>query len=282
MKIVKQSVKDGLKLTNDGELSLFWLGVGSAFSKLHYQTNLLIIKGDDHILIDCGTKAPQALYDLGVATTDIRNFLITHSHADHIGGLEEVMLLNRYVTRQKPTIVINPTYQHLLWDLSLRGGTAYNEEKGGADLAFGDLWDIIRPEWLPSYPRETHEANVGSINLKMFRTMHIPDMTGSWQGSFWSCGVVIDNRVMFTSDTRFDPELIDSFTENFDIEYIFHDCQFFTGGVHAGLDELATLPDNVKERIILTHYGDNWKDKEADIAKMGFYGLAKQWHHYTF
>ncbi len=282
MKIVKQSVKDGLKLTNDGELSLFWLGVGSAFSKLHYQTNLLIIKGEDHILIDCGTKAPQALYDLGLATTDIRNFFITHSHADHIGGLEEVMLLNRYVTRQKPTIVINPTYQHLLWDLSLRGGTAYNEEKGGADLAFGDLWDIIRPVWLPSYPRETHEANVGSINLKMFRTMHIPDMTGSWQGSFWSCGVVIDNRIMFTSDTRFDPELIASFTENFDLEYIFHDCQFFTGGVHAGLDELATLPKNVKERMILTHYGDNWKDKEADIGKMGFHSLAKQWHHYIF
>ena len=72
------------------------------------------------------------MYELGLATTDIRNFLITHSHADHIGGLEEVMLLNRYVTRKKPAIVINSTYQHLLWDLSLRGGTAYNEEKGGA------------------------------------------------------------------------------------------------------------------------------------------------------
>ena len=282
MKIKKQSVKSGLNLTNGGELSLFWLGVGSAFSKLHYQTNLIIVKGDDHLMIDCGTKAPQALYELGLQPTDVRNFLITHSHADHIGGLEEIMLLNRYVRREKPTIVINPTYQHLLWDLSLRGGAAYNEENSGMDLTFGDMWSIIRPSWLPAYPRETHEATIGSINVKMFRTMHIPDMTGSWQSSFWSCGIIIDNRIMFTSDTRFDPDLINSFTENFDLEYIFHDCQFFTGGVHAGLEEIATLPEAVKERMILTHYGDNWKEQEKKVADHGFYGLAKQWHHYLF
>jgi ribonuclease BN (tRNA processing enzyme) len=282
MKIKKQSGRTPLKLSNDGELSLFWLGVGSAFSKLHYQTNLLIIKGDDHLLVDCGTKAPQALYELGLKPTDVRNFLITHSHADHIGGLEEIMLLNRYVLREKPTILINPTYQHLLWDLSLRGGAAYNEENSGSDLTFGDLWNIVRPAWLPAYPRETHEATIGSINIKMFRTMHIPDMTGSWQSSFWSCGIIVDNRIMFTSDTRFDTDLINSFTENFDLEYIFHDCQFFTGGVHAGLDELTTLPASVKERMILTHYGDNWKENEKKVSEGGFFGLARQWHHYIF
>jgi ribonuclease BN (tRNA processing enzyme) len=282
MKIKKQPVRTPLKLSNDGELSLFWLGVGSAFSKLHYQTNLLIIKGDDHVLVDCGTKAPQALYELGLQPTDVRTFLITHSHADHIGGLEEIMLLNRYVRREKPGIIINPTYQHLLWDLSLRGGAAYNEERAGTDLTFGDLWSIVRPAWLPAYPRETHEATVGSINIKMFRTMHIPDMTGSWQSSFWSCGIIVDNRVMFTSDTRFDTDLINSFTENFDLEYIFHDCQFFTGGVHAGIDELATLPSSVKERMILTHYGDNWQENEQKVNEGGFFGLARQWHHYIF
>ena len=47
-----------LKLQNDGKLSLFFLGIGSAFSKLHYQNNLLVIKGDDALLIDCGTVCP--------------------------------------------------------------------------------------------------------------------------------------------------------------------------------------------------------------------------------
>ena len=101
---VRKFKKGPLTLTNKGELCLFFVGVGSAFSKAHYQTNLLIIKGDDHLMVDCGTKAPQALFELGVPVTSVKNWLITHSHADHIGGLEEVMLMGRYVTREKPTI----------------------------------------------------------------------------------------------------------------------------------------------------------------------------------
>jgi mRNA degradation ribonuclease J1/J2 len=271
-----------LSFENDGTLSLFFLGVGSAFSKRHYQNNLLIIKGDDHLLVDCGTKTPQALFELGRSVADIRTLLITHSHADHIGGLEEVMLIGRYVTRRKPSIVINPTYQNLLWDMSLRGGSAYNEEHGGNILTFGDMWNIIRPRWLGSYPRETHEVDVGSINLKIFRTMHIPEQPDSWQSSFWSCGLIIDDRVMFTSDTRFDPELIESFSAGFDFETIFHDCQFFTGGVHAGLDELAALPPEIKAKTLLMHYGDNWEDQVGKVDEYGFAGLAKQWHFYDF
>lgn len=281
MKVQKLS-KPPLQLTNRGKLSLFFVGVGSAFSKKHFQTNLVIIKGQDHIMIDCGTKAPQALFELGIAVSDIKTWLITHSHADHIGGLEEVMLMGRYVIREKPTIVINPTYQNLLWDMSLRGGSAYNEEHGGNILTFGDMWNITRPTWLGTYPRETHEAQVGSINLKMFRTMHIPEQPDSWQSSFWSCGLIIDDRVMFTSDTRFDRDLLDSFDSLFDLEMIFHDCQFFTGGVHAGIDELNELPANMKKKMMLTHYGDNWEDNVKKVKTCGFAGMAKQWHYYKF
>ena len=270
-----------IRLDNDGDLSIFFIGVGSAFSKRHYQNNMLIIKGEDHVLVDCGTKTPQALFELGITVADIRNLLITHSHADHIGGLEEVMLIGRYVTRRKPTIIINPTYQNLLWDMSLRGGSAYNEEHGGNILTFGDMWSIIRPKWLSAYPRETHEVDIGSINLKMFRTMHIPEQPDSWQSSFWSCGLLIDDRVMFTSDTRYDPELIASFSEMFEIETIFHDCQFFTGGVHAGIDELNQLPEDFKSRMYLMHYGDNWEEHAGKIDDCGF-RLAKQWHYYDF
>ncbi|MBT3274530.1 MAG: MBL fold metallo-hydrolase [Spirochaetales bacterium] len=279
---VRKFKKSPLPLTNSGKLCLFFVGVGSAFSKSHFQTNLLIIKGDDHVMIDCGTKAPQALFELGLSVTSIQNWLITHSHADHIGGLEEVMLMGRYVTRSKPTIIINPTYQNLLWDMSLRGGSAYNEERAGNILTFGDMWNIIRPEWLSEYPRETHEANIGSINLKMFRTMHIPEQPDSWQSSFWSCGVIVDDRIMFTADTRYDRDLLESFDKRFNFEVIFHDCQFFDGGVHAGIDQLSDLPGDMKKKMILTHYGDNWEENVPKMKKNGFAGFAKQWHYYTF
>jgi mRNA degradation ribonuclease J1/J2 len=271
-----------VELTNDGRISIFFLGVGSAFSKRHYQTNVLVIKGKDHLLVDCGTKTPQALFELGMKVTDIRNYIITHSHADHIGGLEEVMLTYRYVERKKPSIVINDIYEHFLWDDSLRGGSGFNEEEAGKLLGFTDLWAINRSRWLKGYPRETFEANVGSINLKIFRTIHIPDSSQEWETAFWSSGIIIDDRIMFTSDTKFDRQLLDDYDSKFKFEIIFHDCQFFTGGVHASLDELSALPDALKKRMVLMHYGDNWEQFDAKVKQNGFIDLARQWHFYDF
>ncbi len=234
-------------------------------------------------MVDCGTKAPQALHELGVQVTDIDNLIITHSHGDHIGGLEELMLLDRYTAKKKPVIYISPQYQHLLWDMSLRGGAAYNEEHEGVELSFGDMFTIKRPNCtVPILPRETQELEIGSINIKLFRTMHIPDSAESWQCSFWSCGLIIDDRIMFTSDTRFDKDLILNYASLFELEYIFHDCQFFTGGVHAGIDELAEFPEEIRKKMILMHYGDDWKDHQKKVKKLKFYGLARQWHYYNF
>ena len=273
---------EGLKLSNDGNLQLVFAGVGSAFTKAQYQTNLLIIKGKDHLLVDCGTKCTQSLFELGIPITSIENILITHSHADHIGGLEEIALLGRYVTKKKPNMVISETYQHILWDMSLRGGAAYNEEICGDILSFKDFFNINRPKMLHDFPRETLSAKVGSIDLKMFRTMHIPDVSNAWNNSFWSCGIIIDERVMFTSDTRFDRDLIESYCSKFNFEVIFHDCQFFTGGVHASIEELNTLPADIKAKMILVHYGDNFKSFEQKVSDYGFKGLGQQHISYVF
>ncbi len=281
MKILMLSDKK-LSLKNDGQLELFFVGVGSAFTKRQYQTNLLLVKGNDHILIDCGTKCTQALSELGMQATDIDTYLITHSHADHIGGLEEVALMGRYFARKKPTVVINETYQHILWDMSLRGGCAHNEEEAQQMLSFSDFFDVIRPQWLPDYPRETFGIKIGSIDIKMMRTKHIPDSSQDWQSSFWSCGVIIDDRIMFTSDTRYDFELVDYYDKRFNFETIFHDCQFFTGGVHASLEELSKLPKEIKKKMYLTHYGDNWEKFESEITAQGFLGLAKQHVFYVY
>ncbi len=268
-----------VKLSNNGELSLYFIGTGSAFAKTLNQNNLLIVKGNDHLLVDCGTKCSQALHQVGLPISTVKNFLITHSHADHVGGLEEVQLFGRYVSQQKPTMVINNTYQKILWEQSLRGGSERSEAR---DLTFTDLWSVVRPKKLKGYPRETWATSIGSINIKMPRTMHFPDSANSWKDSAWSCGVIIDDRILYSSDTRFDRELIETFDKKFKFDIIFHDCQLFTAGIHASIDELSTLPIKLKRKMILMHYGDNWRDFRAQSTEAGFHSWAQQGKTYTF
>jgi ribonuclease BN (tRNA processing enzyme) len=269
---------ESMALTNNGELSVYFVGTGSAFAKNLHQNNLLVIKGEDHILIDCGSKCSQTMHDRGFEISDIRNFVITHSHSDHIGGLEEVQLFGRYVSQVKPNMVINEQYQKILWEQSLRGGSEMSES---TPLVFEDLWNPIRPTRVKDAPRETWQTDIGSINLKLPRTMHYPDSAPTWKESFWSVGVIIDDRILYTSDTRFDVDLLQSFDALYDFDVIFHDCQLFTGGVHASLNQLKTLPDHIKQRIVLMHYGDNWREFEQEALDSGFHSWAKQAHSYT-
>ncbi|MCR5605916.1 MAG: MBL fold metallo-hydrolase [Treponema sp.] len=269
-----------LKLTTSGDLSLFFIGTGSAFSKKYFQNNVIFIKGDNHVLVDCGTLCPLALHSYQSGISSIRNIFISHSHADHIGGLEEAALLGKYATKVKPNMVITDEYKKILWEQSLKGGCAYGEKEDGQYLGFDDYFVQIKPEELKGMPRPTYHAKIGSIDLKMFRTMHIPGNASSWKDAFYSLGLIVDDRIFFSADSKFDRELIDWVDSSFNIEYFFHDCQFYTGGVHAGYDELKTLPAEIKKRMYLCHYGDN-----ANIKKPtddGFAGFAKCGYFYNF
>jgi ribonuclease BN (tRNA processing enzyme) len=274
------SAQNPFPLTNDGKLELTFVGAGGAFSKKFHQNNLLIVKGPDHVLVDCGTRAPEALAEHGLSIAAIDTYLITHTHADHIGGLEEVMLVNRYFAKKRTTMIATKKLAKILWDRSLRGGAAYNEERRGRPLGFEDFWRLEAPRRIAGAEREMAEARIGGISLRLFRTMHIPDSSTGWASSFPSYGVVIDGRVLFTSDTRYDPDMVVGLDREYGFEAVFHDCQFFTGGVHASLDELAGLPEAIRAKTTLMHYGDGIEAKAARIAELGFAGYAEEWKPY--
>lgn len=276
-----------LQLKNDGKLEIFFIGVGTASAQNAYQTNFIIIKGDTHIMVDFGQKGQIALWETArLKTTDIEILLPTHSHADHIGGFETLALMNRYVGQrimQKELLkmVITPEYQRVLWDSSLRGGLEWNEEKvngeiRGVRLGFGDFFQTVRPKWKTHSPRETFTCDIGEIHLELFRTMHIPAQSPSWEASFLSYGMMVDERVFISGDTRFDPELIEIYGEK--AEVLFHDVQFFPGAVHAWLEDLRTLPPAIKDKMLFKHYADNWKDQEISE----FAGWVEQGKRYVF
>jgi ribonuclease BN (tRNA processing enzyme) len=190
--------------------------------------------------------------------------------------------MNRYVAKKKANIIITRPYQDLLWNFSLKGGCGFNELKNKKELQFTDMWKPLRPVWKPGYERETFEYKQGTINIKMIRTMHFPEQAKSWQTSFYSSALLIDERVFFSGDTKYDPELIQDIEKRFSPEIIFHDAQFFTGGVHASVEELTALPAAIKKKMLLMHYQESWKSKIRHIKEAGFLDFAKQWYCYQF
>lgn len=270
-----------IELTNDGHLSLFFLGTGNAFTKTAFQTNLLIIKGQNHILIDCGTLCSYAFENMyNGKITDIKNLLLTHPHADHIGGVEEMALAGKYITKRKLNLVITDEFKKALWNESLRGGIQYSEE---GRMTFDDYFNQIKPVKIQKKPFEMYEADVENVNIKLFRTRHVTTRKNSFKHSQISYGLIIDDRILFTADTQFNRPQLKFLLEKFPkIEVIFHDCDVmgYSRGVHAAYDELVTLPKEIKAKTILCHYSEAVNTIDALVD--GFCGLAKHWVYYDF
>ena len=48
------------------------------------------------------------------------------------------------------------------------------------------------------------------------------------------------------------------------------------------MDELNQLPADYKNKMYLSHYGDNWEDYVDRVKEFGFAGLAEQHTYYNF
>ena len=270
-----------LHLTNDGQLEIQFLGTGTAFARDLYQTNFVIVKGDTHILVDFGMTGPHSLHDLGRDATDISVILPTHSHSDHIGGLEFLSLKNRYFGipsgRPKLTMVTTEEYRSVIWEQSLRGGLEYNElNPEGKRLAFEDFFEVHLAEMIINEPRRTFKTNFRGIELELFHTNHIPGQAESPNDAFITYGLFVDGRVFLSGDTKFDTGLIDKYKDR--SEVMFHDASLTKNAVHASIGELRTLDESLRKRMYLMHYQDDAKPEDAE----GFAGFAKRRKRYIF
>jgi ribonuclease BN (tRNA processing enzyme) len=272
-----------IALANDGDLTITFLGVGAAFATEAFQSNILLVKGPNHLLIDLGTKGSLALRKAGLSVLDITNLLATHSHADHIGGIEEWLLKSRYVGpgihgcgigEYRPNLFTTREYADTLWDASLRGGLQHADETGM--LTLEDYVEIRLATPLEGYGRPVYDLTLGegadALHVKLMRTRHIPSASPSWDDAFFSVGLLVDDRVLISGDTMFDRDLVQEFGA--DAEAIFHDCQESRGGVHASYGELVTLPDDLRAKTTLYHLPRGITER-FEPANDGFAGWAK-------
>ncbi|MBB6671094.1 MBL fold metallo-hydrolase [Cohnella nanjingensis] len=237
------------------------LGCGSAFAKTFYNNNAIVYAGGKKLLIDCGTTAPLALHRLGMSLAEVDAFLISHIHADHIGGLEEVAFQYKFLYQRKPTLYIADTLPDLLWERSLRGGLEQEELH-----RLEDYFDL-RPL------REGEKTQVlPGLTAELLRTTHIPDKR--------SYSILLNDTFFYTADMVFDPDLLQSLVLDRGVETIFHDCQLHPPGVvHACLPQLLTLPEELQRRIYLMHYGDAQPEFVGRTGQMTF---VEQQRVYSF
>ncbi len=290
-------------------LTLTFLGVGSAFAKRNFNSNALLelwsvepenqTVPDETLLIDFGITGPLALHQLSQTegfrylavngTLDYRkigHILVTHQHADHIGGLEELALMNTFVLADarpggvfRPRIISSMTILVDLWDTSLKGGMSPLPGR------YAMLHDYFQVHALKLSAGGYEPYTLGDrYRLDIFPTDHIRiERKYDWP----SYGVELSDlesgeSVFFSGDTRFDfaayePRMARS-------KLSFHDVQLSNSGapaVHALLSELRGMPQETKAKTLLYHYGDDWDDAAYASVSEEFAGFAVPRHRYV-
>lgn len=90
-------------------MKLTFLGTGSAIpTGSRFQTGLLLERGDDALLVDCGSGVLHGLASTDHGYEDVETVLLTHHHLDHVSDLL-VLMKAKWLAGEESLQVVGPS-----------------------------------------------------------------------------------------------------------------------------------------------------------------------------
>ncbi len=223
------------------------LGTGAAHAvELGNASAVLERDGEPLLMIDCG---PDGLHRYLDHYGDVPPALyITHTHMDHVGGLEEL-------------------FQRTWFDEARRGRVRL--------YAHANLLPWLQGR-VADYPGVLAE---GGVNFwEAFRLL--PCSRGFWHAGQWfdvfatrhhrpgtSFGLALPGSFVWTGDTRPIPEVLEVRAAHG--ELVAHDCSLVGNPSHTGVDDIEReYPESLRRQLVLYHYGS-----QADGEKLAARGF---------
>jgi len=253
------------------QFSMTFLGVGGGLTP-EFGNNNVLVEGQDPdavLLLDCGYTTPPKLLEMG-RLGEVKHIVITHVHADHVGGLEVVGHLSRFITKQRPNLYVHESLMDELWEGSLRGGMA-RTQTGEGEATTLSLSDFFELHVLREAEPVLRIKGLPPITLRP--TLHVKGKP--------AFSVFLGDRVYYSSDTQLLPP--SEGPNGAPLEAIFQDCQLVGGksNVHTPLEQLAReLPPERKRITHLMHYSHGWD--AIDPVAMGFAEWVRPLQRFDF
>lgn len=238
-------------------LSFVPLGVGDAFSALYYSSCLAVNYGDSWMLIDCPHPIRKMMAESKIRVkgqifdiNHIEGVALTHLHADHCSGLEGFAYACHFGLKKKARLLLHTRVLDKLWPAHLAAGM---------EILLGED-GVYRPQSLRDYFDittfdEKNQAQFGPFEIRCRRTIHhIPTF-----GFLIRAG---NKTLGYSADTSFDPEHIEWLSQ---ADMIVHETNL---GVHTPYEKLCALPLQLKSKMRLIHYTDQFDITNSEIEPL--------------
>ncbi len=230
-----------------GSFDFVPLGVGDAFSARWYSSCLALEHEGRFILVDCPHPIRKMLREAGERIGEpldldrVDGVALTHLHADHVSGLEGYGYYSFFVLHKKAKLLVHPSVRERLWDGCLAAGMEHLGVPGtehARRTTLEDFFDVIEVS-------ESAPAELGPFRIECRPTRHhIPTTAFRIRAAGASLG--------YSADTSFDPSLLKWLAE---ADVVVHETNY---GVHTPYSSLAALDVELRNRMRLIHYPDDF------------------------